>query len=82
MPYAVQDAMATVLEVHETAYDASALDYCHRPEQHGEVMLDMLPVAVLVNIDACDDVFARARRAHVTRSGLRHANPAEQSEIN
>ena len=48
VPYAVQDAMATVLEVHETAYDASALAYRQIPEQHGEVMLEMLFVAVLV----------------------------------
>ena len=56
-PYAVQDATATVLEIHYAEHDAAAQQYMRSAAQPAEVLLDQLPVAVLVRLHDCKHVF-------------------------
>ena len=56
-PYAVQDATATVLEIHYAEHDAAAQQYMRSAAQLQEVLLDQLPVAVLVRLHDCKHVF-------------------------
>ena len=56
-PYAVQDATATVLEIHYAEHDAAAQQYMRSAAQPEEVLLDQLPVAVLVRLHDCKHVF-------------------------
>ena len=61
MPYAIQDATATVLEIQCADNDAQARQ--HRRQAAAleslqpEVLLDLLPVAVLVKLHDCKHVF-------------------------
>ena len=55
-PYAVQDATATVLEIHFADNDAQA-DQHMRGAKHVDVLLDLLPVAVLIQLHDCKHVF-------------------------
>ena len=61
MPYAVQDATGTVLDIHEADNGAEANQ--HRRKVPGlesfqpEILLDALPVAVLVKLHDCQHVF-------------------------
>ena len=55
-PYAVQDATATVLEIHFADNDAQAHQHM-RGAKHVDVLLDLLPVAVLIQLHDCKHVF-------------------------
>ena len=56
-PYAVQDATATVLEIHYAEHDAAVHPCMRSAAQPAEVILDQLPVAVLVRLHDCKHVF-------------------------
>ena len=55
-PYAVQDATAIVLEIHFADNDAQAHQHM-RGAKHVDVLLDLLPVAVLIQLHDCKHVF-------------------------
>ena len=57
MPWAVQDATGTVLEIHWAEHDAAAYQYMSSAAQPGEVLLEQLPLAVLVRLHDCKHVF-------------------------
>ena len=61
VPYAVQDATATVLEIKCDDNDAEARKRTRKAAAleslPGEILLDMLPTAVLVKLHDCTDIF-------------------------
>ena len=57
MPYAVQDAIATVLEIVWDSNDASASLFNRSVEKPAEIMLDHLPHAVIVRLHDCKQSF-------------------------
>ena len=61
MPYAVQDATATVLEIHFADCDAKARQHRRRgavlESLEPEILLDSLPQAVLIKLHDCKHVF-------------------------
>ena len=56
-PWAVQDATATVLEIHWAEHDAKAQQYMSSVAQDAEILLEQLPRAVLIRLHDCKHVF-------------------------
>ena len=57
MPYAVQDATATVLEIQWATHDAMAQQYMSSAAKPAELLVEQLPLAVLVRLHDCKHVF-------------------------
>ena len=57
MPYAVQDASATVVEIQYAEHDAVAEQYMRTTVPHAEILLEQLPTAVLIRLHDCKHVF-------------------------
>jgi hypothetical protein len=57
MPWAVQDATGTVLEIQWTQHDAMARKYMASASPDTEILLEQLPLAVLIRLHDCNHVF-------------------------
>jgi hypothetical protein len=57
MPWAVQDATGTVLEIQWASDDQEAKRYMASASPDPEILLQKLPLAVLVRLDECDHFF-------------------------
>ena len=57
MPYAIQDAVGTVLEIQYAQYDAVAQQYMSSVAQPAELLLEQLPTAVVIQLHDCKHVF-------------------------
>ena len=79
-PYAVQDATATVLELHFADDDAQAHRHL-RGGQDRDILLDCLPIAVLVHLHDCKHVFlpvAPCSRCHTFTRECEHCQKEQQ----
>ena len=57
MPYAIQDALGTVLEIQYAQHDAVAQQYMSSVVPDAEILLEQLPTAVLIRLHDCKHVF-------------------------